>query len=480
VAYRGCGNFDAEKSLKLAQSLRDQHMPCDIWGLEPGWQQKAYSCSFTWNEQSFPDPDGFMKSIQSMGYRTSFWEHAFTHSSSPIHDALKPFSGDYLVWDGLVPDFATAGAQKIFEEHHEKVLFSKGADSVKLDECDNQPDSATPWSFPEAAEFPSGIDGERYHSLFGTLYQHTMMAPLQKRNRRTWGLVRNSHALAAPSPYVIYSDNYDFDCYVRGLANAGFSGLLWTPEVRDAGSVEELCRRVATVVMSPYAMINAWYIPMPPWVQINREKNGAGEAMPEQDEATNAVRSLLRLRMSLVPYLYSAFNDYAKSGTPPVRAIVMDWPDDDEARKIDDQFLVGPSLLVAPMFPGQSSRSVYLPSGKWYDFWTGDAITGPAHLANVSCPLDRVPVYVRDNALLPLADPVEHIAPDTVFSLTVRVYGEIPKPFALFADDGVSNDYKNDIQDQLTLSWAAGTGHVASSGKYRGPARYQVAQWTKV
>ncbi len=71
------------------------------------------------------------------------------------------------------------------------------------------------------------------HSLFGVLYQQTMWEPYQEKGLRTWGLVRNSQALASPLPYVLYSDSYDAQCYVRGLVNAGFSGLLWDPEVRD-------------------------------------------------------------------------------------------------------------------------------------------------------------------------------------------------------------------------------------------------------
>ncbi len=479
VAYRGKGDFTASDSIHLAQSLRDQKMPCDIWGVEPGWQTKTYSCSFVWNNAKFPDPEGFIQQMHTLGYRTSFWQHAFTHGSSPIHDALKPLSGDYKVWDGLVPDFATQGARKVFGSHQDTVLFAKGADSVKLDECDNQPDSASPWSFPEAAAFPSGLDGERYHSLFGAAYQQTLLEPLRRRNRRTWGLARNAHALAAPLPYVVYSDSYDHRCYVRGLANAGFCGLLWTPEVRDAGSAEELCRRVGTVIFSPYAMVNAWYIKLPPWIQVNRDKNNAGEPMPEQAATTEAVRSLFHLRMSLLPYLYSAFNDYAQMGMPPTRGLVMDWPDDAEARKVDDQFMYGRSLLVAPLFAGQTARDVYLPTGLWHDFWTGEKLTGGRRLKGVSKPLDQVPLYVRDNSLLPLAAPIESVKSDTEFALTVRVYGDNPAPFILYADDGETYNYERGAQSRIALTWNKGQGDTAESGGFTGPKRYRVTEWKR-
>ena len=162
------------------------------------------------------------------------------HPSSPIHQAIEPLSGNFLVWNGLVPDLSLAKARAIFAAHQDQVLFAKGIESVKLDECDNQPVSAKPWSFPECSTFPSGLDGEQMHALLGTLYQQTMWETPKKNNRRSYNSVRNSHALAAPLPFVLYSDSYGHRAYVRGVAKSGFGGLLWTPELRDAGSTEEL------------------------------------------------------------------------------------------------------------------------------------------------------------------------------------------------------------------------------------------------
>ncbi len=84
VQYRGYVKYGAEESLALATRIRDEHIPCDVWGVEPGWQSHAYSCSFVWNTNAFPDPDGFIQKMHAMGYRMNFWEHAFTHPSSPI------------------------------------------------------------------------------------------------------------------------------------------------------------------------------------------------------------------------------------------------------------------------------------------------------------------------------------------------------------------------------------------------------------
>src|SRR6202012_687474 len=104
-------------------------------------------------------------------------------------------------------------------------------------------------------------------------------------------------------------------------------------------------------------------------MQIDKEKNNHGEWMPEHESVTAGIRKLLQLRMSFVPYLYSAFNEYHTTGKPPIRALVLDWPHDKNVRQIDDEFMFGDSVLVAPMFAGDTNRSVYLPAGDWYDFW---------------------------------------------------------------------------------------------------------------
>jgi alpha-D-xyloside xylohydrolase len=474
--YRGLSALTAEESLSLAKSFRDDKIPCDVWGLEPGWQTQTYSCSFLWNDKTFPDPDGFINQMRGMGYELSVWEHAFTHPTSPIYEPLKPWSGDYLVWSGLVPDFATKQARAIFQGQQEKALYSKGVRAVKLDECDNQPSDPHPWSFPEASVFPSGLDGEQMHSLIGVLYQQTMLEPLRKRNVRSWNLVRQSQALTAPLPFVLYSDTYDHRGYVRALANEGFSGLLWGPEVRDTSTIEDFYRRVETVIFSPLAQIDSWFLRMPPWKQINRAKNNAGEVMPESEQVTADMRKLFQLRMSLVPYLYSAFNTYARTGAPPIRALVMDWPNDPNTHDLDDQFMFGPSMMVAPLFAGQSSRTVYLPAGDWYDFWTHEKIAG-GRKVEVSKPLDQIPVYVKGDTLLPLAAPVEHFTPATRYDITVHAFGSRPAPFVLYEDDGTTLDFERGAQNQVTLAWDGTAGTETSAGRYSGGPRYRVVDW---
>ena len=170
VWYRASTELGQKEVLGFLQEFRERHIPCDVFGLEPGWHSHAYSCSFVWS-QRYPDPERLLRETRQQGYKLNLWEHAFTHPSSPLYKPLLPWSGDYKVWGGLVPDFATPEGRRIFADYHARTLVEKGVSGFKLDECDHQPLSATPWSFPEQSVFPSGLDGEQMHLLIGPLYQ---------------------------------------------------------------------------------------------------------------------------------------------------------------------------------------------------------------------------------------------------------------------------------------------------------------------
>ncbi len=227
------------------------------------------------------------------------------HPSSPIHDELMPYSGDYEVWDGLVPDFITKDGGRIFADFHKKEHIYLGVSGYKADECDNS-DFTGNWSFPELSQFPSGADGEQMHSLFGLRYQGTILGAFNDKKERTYGLVRSSGALATPYPFVLYSDLYDHKIFIHAIAQSGFSGLLWTPEVRHALSNEDLIRRLQSVIFSPLAMINAWYLKNAPWKQIDRKANNEGRFADNWQELEAQCREIIELRMKLVPYIHAA------------------------------------------------------------------------------------------------------------------------------------------------------------------------------
>ena len=459
--YRIQAKAADDEVLRLAKEFRERKIPCDVMGLEPGWQTHAYSCSFRWGK-GFPDPAKFVKEMDGLSYKVNLWEHAFTHPSAPFYDAIAPYSGDYLVFRGLTPDFQHKQARQIFGDHHRKTFLDIGISGFKLDECDNS-DYTGGWSFPEFSRFPSGQDGEQMHSVFGLRYQQTILEAFEAAKKPTYGLVRCSGALAAPYPFVLYSDLYDHRAFVRSLVNSGFSGLLWCPEVRDAETPEDLIRRMQTVVFSPLAMVNGWYIANPPWKQQNLKKNNANELEPGWEKLEARCREVIEWRMMLLPYLRAAFASYAANGTPPFHALILDDPSNPALIACDDQFMVGDRMMVAPLFAGEVSRKVVIPSGNWHDFWTGEAVPG-GQTIEVPATYERIPVYVKSGSVLPIGGVANSTADDATRVLTVRIFGDGATPFSIGSGK----------KPELLLTWKDGKGAIEQNGAAR---PYTVSAW---
>lgn len=468
--YRMYGGCDQEQFVALAERFRRERMPIDVLGVEPGWHSHSYSCTYEWS-CLFPEPQRMIDRIRDMGYQLNLWEHAFVYPASPIYEKLLTHSGDYEVWNGLVPDMADAEARRVFSDWHDEHFVQNGITGFKLDECDNSDYNASNWSFPDASRFPSGMDGEQMHNAIGVLYQQMMETMFRRRNIRTYSQVRSSGALAAPLPFVLYSDLYDHRAFIRAMVTAPFSGMLWAPEVRSCASGRDLLRRVQTVIFSVHALLNCWRIPNPPWYQVDVQANLAGIPMEDAAYYQDECRKLFELRMSLLPYLYSAFAEYHKTGVPPVRAVCMDAPLDESLRGIDDQFMFGRDLMVCPLtLEDGTERKVILPDGVWYDFFTGERHAG-GRMLNVHADWNEIPVYVREGALVPLAKPVQHVTADTVFDITVRAYGAKEGTCTLYEDDFVTCAHETQGSQPIVLRRTADgtlmTDGIEHSRKYR-------------
>lgn len=371
VLYRAFARNTGDQIIEIAKYFRENDIPCDIIGLEPGWQSNTYSCSYLWDEERYPNHREMIKYLKDNDFHINLWEHAFINATSPLYKAMHDYSGDYEVLKGLVPDFSMEEAREIFAKHHKEYLVEEGIDGFKLDECDN-----CGWSFPSCAQFPGGMDGEQYHNMFGTLYMQTILQALGET--KTLSEVRSAGALAASYPFVLYSDEYKHNMFIRGIVNSGFSGLLWTPELRDATSKKDLLRRLQSTVFSVQCLINAWYCKEVPWNELDCE-----------DE----VRELLYVRKSLIPMLKQAFDVYKETGRPPVRALVADYTHDSETYMIDDEYVFCDHLIVAPLTAESDTRMVYLPAGKWQDYWTKE----PVRSGWFEVTTEKIPVYERIN-----------------------------------------------------------------------------------
>lgn len=470
--YRTWGQSSrADVERQMAQ-IRADRMPVDVFGFEPGWQTHAYSCTYVWNDQKFPDHDELIAKLNEAGFRPNLWTHLYVHPDSPLYGALEPTAGDYKVWGGIVPDLSLEENRRIFRDYYKSYFLDRGISGFKIDECDGSDFINTPWSYPEQSQFPSGLDGEQMHTLMGMLSQKMLEPAYREKNVRTYNNVRSSGAMASPMPYVLYSDLYDIDDFIRGVVTASYSGLLWTPEVRQSNSEEELIRRAQTVVMSPQANFNCWMIPHPDWKQYDTEKNCRGEFLDDGGVFEGKLRKIFELRMMLLPYFYSAFAEYMRTGLPPFRALPFDFPDDRETYAIQDEYMCGPDLLYAPMTHKRKSRSVYLPAGKWFNFFTGELYEGGRRY-EFTPGLEDMLIFARENSMIPVAEPLQYVADDAVFKITPKKFGDGDAVCRLFEDDGLTYAYERGEYNIVTISCSGGGCTVTREGNYSGK-RYEI------
>lgn len=154
-------------------------------------------------------------------------------------------------------------------------------------------------------------------------------------------------------------------------------------------------------------------------------------------------RQYIQLRYQLVPYLYGLFARAARDGTPVVRPLLWQWPNDPIAARCSDQFLLGDVLLLAPVLrQGAVARSVYLPRGEWFDFWTGAKLPGGIHVC-ADAPIDRIPMFVRAGAILPMTETRQFIGahePDTVL---LHVWPDDHGSLDWYDDDGCTSGWRH-------------------------------------
>jgi alpha-glucosidase (family GH31 glycosyl hydrolase) len=160
-------------------------------------------------------------------------------------------------------------------------------------------------------------------------------------------------------------------------------------------------------------------------------------------EIETICRRFLELRYRLMPYTYTLAWQAHTEGLPMMRPLMLNYADDPRVWELGTEYLWGDDLLVAPVTrAGVRQWPVYLPEGRWHDFWTHAVHEGRGGIA-VEAPLDRMPLLVRAGAIIPMAPPMQHQEPGAWRALTVRIYPEGRSSFRLFEDDGASSDYRN-------------------------------------
>jgi alpha-glucosidase len=175
------------------------------------------------------------------------------------------------------------------------------------------------------------------------------------------------------------------------------------------------------------------------------------------DKVEKICREYIELRYRLLPYLYTLFWEAATTGAPILRPLLYHFPNDPQTFTLSDQVMLGSSLLAAPVYrPGVEYRAVYLPEGRWYDWWSGEAFEGQAHIL-AHAPLERMPLYVRAGSIIPMAPVMQYVDERPLDQLTLRIWKGTGE-FTLYEDDGHTFEYK-------TGAFSTTTYRVRSEGQ---------------
>ncbi len=411
----------------VAERARAEDIPCDVLHIDPAWLERpGLSCDFVSNEQAFPDLAGMVRELGARGFKISLWELPYVSSSAPRYQEAA--AAGYFLYDeqgqiicadfGVPPadgyiravlDFTNPAARAWWQDQHRPWLRA-GVAVFKTDFGEGVPRAARAWN---------GMTGVELHNLYPLLYTaavHEVITQETGRPGMVWG--RSGWAGIQRYPAQWGGDPKTDVWSMRSSLWGGLNMALSAPGIwaHDIGGfygpppLPELYIRWAQFGMfSPLTRAHGT-TPREPWEFGQR--------------ALAIFRRYAKLRTRLNPYLYAMAWASHADGLPMLRPLMLEFPADPVTARIDDSYLLGNALLVAPIFsdsPEPVARQLYLPAGEWIDFWTDERYTGGTYLTR-NAPLETIPVYVRVGSIVPLGPECAFIGDDAPTDLTLEVY----------------------------------------------------------
>ncbi|GAA1276067.1 alpha-xylosidase [Sphaerisporangium rubeum] len=430
----------AERVLARAAKIRERGIPCDVLHLDCYWQAADNWSDLRWDPENFPDPEGMLATLAEQGFKVCLWMNPYISHLSPAFaegDAagyfLKNTGGETYVadsWHGSYPaggivDFTDPGAASWFREKLRRLL-RQGVALFKTDFAEGVPTDAVA---------SNGMTGTELHNVYTLLFNDLVSEVTREENGHGMVWARSSYLGGQRHAAQWSGDSYTsyaaMASTLRGGLSHGLSGVpYWS---HDAGG---FTGRPSDDLYARWAQFGA----LSPLVRFHGTTSREPWEFPEVERL--AVEAL-RLRYRLMPYIYSAAVASARTGSPMMRALCVDHPDDPVAWQADLEYLLGPDLLVAPMTDPDGTRQVYLPAGSWVDHWTHEVHEGGRYIT-VTTPLDRIPLFVRYGALIPLTEARDAVGDAPFDGVTVVAYGG--------ADGATSRTTIHDVDGDTTVT----------------------------
>jgi alpha-D-xyloside xylohydrolase len=468
-----------QQVLDAADGYRKRGYPLDIMVLD--WFYWTRMGQLDINPADFPDPAAMNKTLHDEGVQTliSVWPR-FERSSRffsflasrgwLLKDAQgKPVDGLPFRNDraGALIDSTNPQAREWFWGQIRDNIASKGFDYFWLDET--EPDLV-----PDGFFYSIG-SGDRYHNVFPLLHTEAV-ADGSRRDRpdkRNLILARAAYIGAQRNGALFWSSDIQptwealkrqvptgLDFTASGLPYWGndIGGWQPLPPQHTPAHKPLLDPSDARAVVGGYddypELFARWfqYGAFTPTLRVHGMRK-ATEVWAYGKGAEQVAVKYLRLRYSLIPYIYALGKHTYDSGAPFMRALFMDFPNDPNVANIGDEYMFGPAFLVAPVTDqGVEHRKVYLPEGSdWYNYWTNEKFTG-GQTIDVAAPIDTIPLFVRAGSIIPMGEQIPSTATAQKLA-SIRVYPGRDADFTLYDDDGVSYGYERGAGKSVPLHW---------------------------
>ena len=444
------GYDSADCIKKVASKYRELQIPCDTMHFDIDYMD-GYRV-FTWNEKDYGKPGEAVKELKDNGFKTVCIIDPGVKLDPGYDKYEEGIAGDYFaktkdgevyvnaVWpgDSVYPDFGKPQVRRWWADN-QKFLTDMGVAGVWNDM--NEPASFR-GELPQDVVF-TDEDKETTHAAMHNVYGHLMSKATyeglkQQTGKRPFVITRACYAGSQKYTTVWTGDNQSLWSHLQmavpQLCNLGLSGMAFAgTDVGGFGAdctAELLCRWVQVGIFSPLFR--------------NHSSNGSIYQEPWQfgEKTVNIYRKFVELRYRLIPYLYDLFYECERTGLPVMRPLVLHYEQDENTWNLNDEFLVGENLLVAPVLEqGQTHRMVYLPEGKWYDFFTGKEYDGGNYYL-VDAPLDTCPIFAKAGSIIPTYELMQYVGEKPYDTLKMLVFpGE--GSYVHYQDNGTDFAYRD-------------------------------------
>jgi alpha-D-xyloside xylohydrolase len=461
--YWQCKNrYDSQQELlAIAQKYRDLHIPLD--NIVQDW--------FWWNtmgepvfNKNYPDPKGMIDALHENNVHLMISVWPYFRPGSPVYDDMgkhgffidrtkvQSFHPPRMgLYDAFNPD-----ARKYYWNLMNNALFKIGADAWWLDTTEPETEGHET-NLLVNNKVNGGENGARYANEFPLMTTTAVYEGQREASdkKRVFILSRSAYAGSQRNAAAVWSGDVDpnwetFRRQIPAGLNYSVSGLpYWTTDIGGfvSANPDDPAYRELYIRWFQFGTF------CPIFRAHGTRTTNQNEIWSYGPDAQKTLAAYDNLRYRLMPYIYSLAWKTTSEGYTIMRPLVMDFREDTRAQNIGDQFLFGPAILVNPVTePGATTRRLYLPNAKWYDFWTGAAIQGGRTL-DAPSPIDRMPLYVRAGSIVPFGPDLQYAAEKSADPIELRVYRGANGTFTLYEDENDSYDYEKGVHATTPFSW---------------------------